>query len=219
MRDERGFTVIEAIVSMAIFLVVLTGVLSFYDRTRLIHVAGEKKVITQQSARLSIAEVLRQLRMAGYFPENFSGTPPSPLLANPVLAGTDTALAIHGDADGSGSSSAFMFCLDGTTLRRTKAARTSASAYTCSSGDALAEGVTALTFAYFDVNDNPIPDPATAPYQLDSQNVGAVPNMATVTQRNAVRRVVVTLTARETLSGRAPETYTLTSDVLLRNAR
>jgi hypothetical protein len=112
-----------------------------------------------------------------------------------------------------------MFCLDGTTLRRTKAARTSTNAYTCTTGDALATGVTALTFAYFDVNDNPLPNPANAPYRLDNQNVGAVPSMTTVTQRDAVRRVVVTLTARETVAGRAPETYTLTSDVLLRNAR
>ena len=36
-------------------------------------------------------------------------------------------------------------------------------------------------------------------------------------QRAAVRRVVITLTARESVPNQPPQTYTLTSDVRLRN--
>jgi hypothetical protein len=95
--------------------------------------------------------------------------------------------------------------------------RGAAGSYTCSSGDVLAESVTNLAFAYYDANNNPVPDPPAGPYQLDAQGAGAAPTFANTTQRSAVRRVVITLTARESVPNQPPQTYTLTSDVRLRN--
>ena len=91
--------------------------------------------------------------------------------------------------DGSGVTNAFLFCLDSGGLRRVQGARGVAGSYVCSGGAVLAESVTSLAFAYYDANNNPLPDPPTAPYQLDGQAVG-VPSFANTTQRAAVRRVV-----------------------------
>ena len=92
-----------------------------------------------------------------------------------------------------------------------------AASYTCANGQLLAESVTALTFAYFDSANNPIPNPPTAPYNLDGQAFGVAPAFATTTERAAVRRIVIMVTARESVPGQPAQTYTLASDVRLRN--
>jgi hypothetical protein len=161
---------------------------------------------------------VRQIRMAGYFPENITTPPANPLLANKLEIATDAALAVAGDLDGSGTTSAFFFCLDSAGLKVVKGARGNAATYTCSNGNVLAESITSLTFTYYDdVNNVPVPNPPTAPYQLDSQLVGVAPSFAITTQRGAVKRVVIRLTARETVANQPAQTYTLTSDVRLRN--
>jgi hypothetical protein len=156
--------------------------------------------------------------MAGYFPENLSGTPPSPLLATPFRLATDRAVALYGATDGTTTSSVSTFCLSGDVLRRVRGSVTATSSFTCAGGDVLAEGVTDLRFAYYDANNNPIPSPPSAPYNLDGQNLGAVPVMTSITQRSVVQRVVVTLTTEAPAAGGGADTFTLTSDVWRRNA-
>jgi len=152
-------------------------------------------------------------------------------VANPVgvQIATNAALAVAGDLDGScatlpagqcaGASKAFVFCLDnsGLGLRRVNAVLNAATgvaaSYVCSGGDLLAESVTSLGFAYYDANNNPIPSPPA----LDGQPAEAVPALNDTTQRSVVRRVVITLTARESVPNQPAQTYTLTSDVRLRN--
>jgi len=160
--------------------------------------------------------IVRQIRMAGYFPENFD-TDTANDVANSVQLATDAAMAVAGDLDQSGATNAFLFCLSAAGLRRVKGALGTATSYQCNSGDILAESVTSLGFAYYDANNNPVPSPPTAPYQLDGQAAEAAPAFLDTTQRSAVRRVVITLTAREAVPNQPAQTYTLTSDVRLRN--
>jgi hypothetical protein len=86
--------------------------------------------------------------------------------------------------------------------------------------EVMAESIIGLRFTYYDANDTPIPDPPGTPYTLDGEGPGGVPTFVDTTQRGAVRRVVVTLTARELVPGQPgqTQTYTLTSDVRLRNS-
>lgn len=218
-RAGHGFSMIEALVSMGIFMVVLTAALTFYQQGHRLYAKGERAADIQENARVAMADMSRQIRMAGYFPENFGATPPSPLLANPIRIGTNDTLAIYGDFDGSGASQVVVFCRDSSNaLRRVQGAPATASTYTCSTGVTLAENVTALRFTYYEGDGDPLPDPPTTPYQLDNQSAGAVPNMTTTTQRDGTRRVVVTLTARRQLPGNKWRDYPLTSNVWLRNA-
>jgi hypothetical protein len=158
----------------------------------------------------------RQIRMAGYFPENID-TVIANDQANSVELATNAAIAVAGDLDGAGVSRTFLFCLDAGTLRRVHGPRGAAGSYTCRDGSVLAEGINRLGFAYYDGNNEPLPNPPTTAYELDGQAVGAAPNFATTTQRAAIRRVVITLAASEAVPNQPPHTYTLTSDVRLRN--
>jgi Tfp pilus assembly protein PilW len=211
---QRGFTVLEALLSMTIFLFILTAVLSIYEPARRLYVRGDRRVDIQMNGRLALAQISRQVRMAGYFPENFAGG----TLADPIRIATDRALAVYGDTRDAGASDVTMFCLDGTDLRRTSGAVNANSSYTCTSGQVVASNVSALRFAYYGADNTPIPNPPTTPYTLDSQAPGATPNMTTTTQRGAVRRIVVTLTtsAPDPNAGTEQE-FTLVSDVWRRN--
>jgi type II secretory pathway component PulJ len=216
--SARGFSVLEALISLALFLFVLTAAFSVYGPSRLIYSRGETQTEVQQHARLAMAEMARQIRMAGYFPENFAADPADPLLADPVLLATHDFLALHGDLDGSDASSAFGYCRDGSVLRRTQAARDDADAFDCATGVILAEHVTDLRFTYYDAAGDPVPDPPTAPYALDDQSPGDVPEFDETAARDSVRRVVFSLTVEAPAPQGKTQTYHLTSDAWLRNA-
>ena len=143
-RDgERGFTLIEMLVAFTIFLIIFMVALDLYRSGTNLRIRSERRLDIQQNARIAMAYMARQIRMGGYYPENFGGTPPTPLITNPVYAATDTAIAVHGDGDNSGTSGLFFFCLDGTVLRWIK--QTPGTALTCTAGDALANNITSLS--------------------------------------------------------------------------
>jgi type IV pilus assembly protein PilW len=216
LARQDGFTIVEVLVALSIFLLILMGIMQVFEPSNLAYQTSQRKLNVQQNGRVAMDIMVRQIRMAGYFPENID-TNAANDQTNSIEIATDQALAIAGDLDGSGASNAFFFCLDGAGLRRVRGVRGAAASYTCSSREVLAESVTSVGFAYYDANNNPIPNPPAGPYQLDAQAAGAVPSFANTAQRAAVRRVVITLTARENVPNQPPQTYTLTSDVRLRN--
>jgi type II secretory pathway pseudopilin PulG len=216
---QRGFTVLEALISLVIFLAVVTAVLSSYTPSRYIYLRGQHRTDVQQNARLAMAEMARQVRMAGYFPENYVLPEPATPLANPIRVATDDALSIYGDIDSDGSSGVVTYCLDGTTLRRASGAVGSAGSYTCAGGQPLAENVTELSFVYYDVDGNPVPDPPSGSYALDEEDLGSVAAVDDVAERGTIRRVLVALTTESEAPGRGPQVFTVTSNVWLRNVQ
>lgn len=215
-RWQSGFTIVEVLVALSIFLLILMGIMQVFEPSNLAYQSSQRKLNVQQNGRVAMDIMVRQIRMAGYFPENID-TNVANDQANSVEVATNAAIAVAGDLDGTGASNTFFFCLDSGGLRRVRGVRGAAGSYTCSNGDVLAESVTSLGFAYYDANNNPVPNPPASPYQLDAQGVGAAPSFASTAQRAAVRRVVITLTARESVPNQPAQTYTLTSDVRLRN--
>jgi type IV pilus assembly protein PilW len=216
IRGQGGFTLVELMVAMSIFLLILVGVFQIFDPSHGAYQASESKLGVQQNARVAMDRMSRQIRMTGYFPENIDVNPSNDV-ANPVQAASDTALAVAGDLDGTGASMVYTFCLDSAGLRIVRGAIGTGASYTCSNGQLMAESVTALRFAYFDSANNPIPNPPTTPYNLDNQALGSAPAFVTTTQRAAVRRIVISVTARENVPNQPAQTYTLASDVRLRN--
>jgi len=228
LHGQDGFTMVEMLIALSIFLLILMGVFQIFEPSNAAYVSSERKLGVQQNARIAMDMMVRQIRTAGFFPENIT-TDTTDDVANPVgvQIATDAALAVAGDLDGScttlpagpcaGASNAFLFCLSTSGLRRVRGALGAATSYQCGGGDILAESVTSLGFAYYDANNNPGPSPPTAPYQLDGQAAEAAPAFLDTTQRASVRRVVITLTARESVPNQPAQTYTLTSDVRLRN--
>lgn len=218
-RKQQGYSLLETVVTVAIFVLVLFAVYTVFESSQFIYAKGEGRADVQQNARAAMDQIATLLRNAGYFPENFTTPPPALPLVNPIQVATDNGLAIYGDADGSGASNVFLFCWNNDPLQNVDLVRWKRSAvgtpgaYTCDQGMILARAQNvALTFTYFDANNNPMPNP------LDGEDLtGAVPSFLNTTQRGAVRRVVVTLTTTENIPGQPPQVYTLTSNVRLRN--
>jgi len=216
LRGQDGFTLVELMVAMSIFLLILVGIFQVFDPSRNAYQVSERKLGVQQNARVAMDRMARQIRMTGYFPENVD-TDNTNNLANSVQAATESGLAIAGDLDVTGASQVYTFCLDATGLRRVRGAIGAGASYICANGEVMAESVTALRFAYFDSANNPVPNPPPATFNLDAQGLGGAPAFANVAERSAVRRVVIMVTARENVPGQPAQTYTLTSDVRLRN--
>jgi prepilin-type N-terminal cleavage/methylation domain-containing protein len=230
---QQGFSLLELVIGMAIFLLVLLAVYQLFDTGSATYRSGQRKADVQQNARVALDQIAREIRMAGYFPENF----PTATLVNPqpIQVAQTGGLVILGDADGSGASKLFLYCLSGTTVLRKWTALTGGAvtgppqAYTCSEetvpgrvGAVLAENIalgTGLRFTYYDAANTPLPNPPTAPYQLDNEGLGGVPPFASLLQRGAVRTIVITVVATEGVPGpgQPPQSITLTSSVRLRN--
>jgi prepilin-type N-terminal cleavage/methylation domain-containing protein len=216
LRGQEGFTLVELMVAMSIFLLILVGIFQVFDPSRNAYQVSERKLGVQQNARVAMDRMARQIRMAGYFPENVDSDSTNNL-SNSIQAATESGLALAGDLDMTGASSVYTFCLDSQGLRRVTGAIGAGTSYTCANGVLMAESVTALRFAYFDSANNPVPNPPGATFNLDAQGLGAAPAFVNVAERSAVRRVVIMVTARENVPGQPAQTYTLTSDVRLRN--
>jgi len=219
LRGQSGFTLVELMVAMSIFLLILVGVFQVFDPSSRAYSTSERKLDVQQNARVAMDVMARQIRMAGYFPENIDADNTNDL-SNSIQVATESALSIAGDLDGTGVSNVFTFCRTSAGLWRVKGPIGVAASYTCPSGtqsDLLAESVTGLSFAYFDANNTPIPSPPTGIYSLDGQGLAAVPSFANTTARGAVRRIVIAVTTRESVPNQPAQTFNLTSDVRLRN--
>ena len=216
LRSQDGFTLVEMMVAISIFLLILVGVFQVFDPSNRAYLNSQHKLGVQQNGRVAMDMIVRQVRMTGYFPENID-TDTTNDISNRIQAGSESALAVAGDLDNSGTSSVFTYCLDSGGLKVVKGAIGTAASYMCSTGTVLAESVTALSFAYFDSANNPIPNPPPTAYNLDNQALGGAPAFGTTTQRAAVARIVIKLTARENVPGQPAQTYDLASDVRLRN--
>jgi prepilin-type N-terminal cleavage/methylation domain-containing protein len=220
LLGQSGFTLVELMVAMSIFLLILVGVFQVFDPSSRAYSTTERKVDVQQGGRVAMDAMSRQIRMAGYFPENIDANNANDIASPSIQVATESALAIAGDLDGTGATNVFTFCLNNQGLWRVKGPIGVATSYTCPSGnnaDLVAENVTGLTFAYFDANNTPVPNPPTGPYSLDGQGLAAVPSFAVTTARVSVRRVVIAVTTRESVPNQPAQTFNLTSDVRLRN--
>lgn len=213
---QAGFTLVEALIGLSISLFLVLTLATMYDANQNTYRQAGDKIDLQQSARLAMTEMSRAVRMAGYFPENFTG---GGSLEDPVRIATESAVALYGDTDDDGASEVVLLCLDGPSLRVVRGAVGAASSYTCSGGDVIAENVDSLLFSFFDEDNNPLPASSDATFSLDGQTPGSLPDMGTTTARGAVRRVGITITTWTAAPPGKPEPrYTLGTVVDLRNA-
>ncbi len=221
--QASGFTLIELLISTVIFLLIQFGVYMAFDTNRALFASGSRKADVQQQLRAALDVMARQIRMAGYYPEQFDADPATnPSLATPirVLAGTESGLVVYGDLDNSDASNAFLFCLSGTSVVRKRTTDpAAAAALTCDGGDVLARNITGLRFTYYTQDSVPLPNPTGTTYRLDNQALGVAPDYGTTTQRGAVRTVVIAMTANETvpIPGKGPQVLTLNASIRLRN--
>ena len=94
--DARGFTLIEILIALGIFLFVLFAVYTTFETSRSTYAAGEQKADIQQTARLAMELMEHDLRLAGYgFPKSGPNCTPNP--PNAIVNADETRVTFRAD--------------------------------------------------------------------------------------------------------------------------
>jgi len=99
MSGAGGFSLIEMLIGSVVFVVVLLAILMILDISQRDYASGAAKSDVQQNVRVVLESMARELRMAGYAP---SSTPNSDCAAPPcgVTALTSSSVTFQADVDG-----------------------------------------------------------------------------------------------------------------------
>ncbi len=215
-RSPAGFALLEMLITTAMFLVIFYGIYLVYDVSVRSYAIGSRKWDVQSQARVALERLARESRMAGYA---------APVkVTDPVVIATNDTFSFHADLDGAGAKYITYSRRDcsgnvGTILYRNVSAGALSTATFCG-GDPFVEGVSSLTFTYYELNNVPLPYPLTSTYQLDGQ--GPVTGTGHPTaptaggNRDRVRQVKIALTVAQQVQGTSIP-FTATTDVALRN--
>ncbi|MBI3628285.1 MAG: prepilin-type N-terminal cleavage/methylation domain-containing protein [Candidatus Rokubacteria bacterium] len=159
MTNERGFSLAELLVVVAVLALILTGVIALQQQGQIAYLMGSNRVETQQNARVAIALMTREIREACSLAANLTPGPPGDIkitVVDPTKASTvDCSSAAAGDVIqveyklGTGSLSATLLRLFANVGSALPAPTdcTGANAQYCVIG-----GVDSLTFAGYDMN-------------------------------------------------------------------
>ncbi|MFQ5803136.1 MAG: PilW family protein [Candidatus Methylomirabilales bacterium] len=107
----RGFSLLETLVAMSVFTIILFAIYATFGSGMGTYAKGDVKADIHQNTRGTMELMVRDIRLAGYFPENFPTiipAGPGPGCPGPPFIGISTATAtqitICGDVDGDDSS-------------------------------------------------------------------------------------------------------------------
>ena len=144
-RGVRGFALSELLVALAIVGMVLAALGSLLQRGQQAYLAGAGQVEAQQSARVAMERLARELRGAGVDPTG-AGFPP---LVNLRPTGFTIQNDLNGDGVIRGNREIVTYSLTGSTLRRNAGG----------GAQPLINGVESLAFTYLDGNGRPTNEP------------------------------------------------------------
>jgi len=191
IRGGRGFSYVESMIATALFGPIVVVVLMVMETMHGAYGKGEQSADVQQSARIAMARIVRELRAGGLDP---SGVLPQLAIQSAVQTAELSRIAFIADANDEGSTKKIEYRLDlsgqAPVLRRQQWSTWNAGWTRTNGGQPLAERIASLEFAYFGAADTAIP-------------------LSNLPARMAeIRRVRVIIMA---------ESYRLVSDVRLRN--
>jgi len=214
-------TLVEILISTALISIVFGSVYLVYLTMLNTFSKGELKADLQQNARVGLAKMTQEMRMAGYDPTGALPlvTPPPKAAIRAATAGCFSFLA---DVEGKNDTSQITFKLDVTTLRRQQQPwKAGTKEFSGGLGaQPLTGSVSVLAFTYYD-GDNQILAPqkrqTTQACPPDSKAVQIEREILTFEEMRRIRRVAITLKTQGSRAGVTAESFTLTSDVQLRN--
>jgi hypothetical protein len=212
-------TLIETLIGALIFSAVIGSVYMLYTTMQNTMHRGELQSNLQQNGRVALAQMVREIRMAGYDP---SGVIPLVTLAPkaPIRAAMSGCFSFVADVFGAGTARQITYYLSGTTLYRKFDTWDGASAFNNLSAQPLAGSMATLTFTYYDGNNQVLTPAAWTSTQrcppVASASAQSIVQL-TFDQMRLIRRVAISRKAQGSRPGVFSEFFTLTSDVRLRN--
>ena len=138
---STGFTLVELLVGLAVAGLVLLALTGLLQQGGQAYLAGTTRLDAQQSARVALERLGRELRGAGIDPRG-TGFPP---LVNPTPTGFTIQNDLNGDGVVAGNPERITYSLTGRTLRRNAGG----------GAQPLIDDVEALAFAYLDSEGRP----------------------------------------------------------------
>jgi hypothetical protein len=232
----RGVTLIETLISSALFAFVIVGVYMLHTTMHSTWSRGEMKADLQQNARVGLDRLVQELRMAGYDPQGALAavnTATAPRTAVRAAGAACLAFVTYNlDRDNTPPTSystqvSYYRNADTSVLYRRGEQWDDSIAFTSGSSTKappnpvqMATGVHFLSYTYFDAHNVPLVPATTTSTLRCPPAAGASAQAVTLLppdQLGRVRRIVVTLRTNESRPRIAPEFYTLTTDVRLRN--
>ena len=201
IEAEHGFSSLEILIASALLGPVIIVVLLMVDTMQGAYNRGERTADLQQSARIGMARIVRELRAAGLDPSAvIQGLP----IAASIQTAESSRIAFIGDANGDGNSEKIEYRLDLSAdppvFRRQQWSTWNNGWFGTNGAQPLAERITVAEFTYFGAGDSEIP-------------LSELP-----TRMGEIRRVRIVIAAVAPSGRVLPETYRLISEVRMRNA-
>jgi len=200
VKTESGFTYSEVLIASTLIAPVLISAFIVLETMQGAYGRGERYADLQQSARIGMARIVRELRAAGLDPSGLIPGLPSP---GPIQSAETNRIAFIGDPIGDGSSKKIEYRLDLSAsppvLRRQQWSTWGGGWSGTNGAQPLAEGITAVEFTYFGAGGSAIP-----PNELAAR-------------LGEIRRVGVNITALAPPGQVSSQPYRLVSEVQLRN--
>lgn len=161
IRNERGYTLAEMLVSAAVIALVLAGLLSLLMSGQQSYTAGAGRAEAQQSARLVMERMVREIRTAGHDPLGTAA------FAAVTALGGGTGFILRNDWNGNGvievgitqlidgvaRGEQITYTFAGTTLTRQESAVDGAAV-------TVTDRVSSAVLAYLDANDTVVGTPS-----------------------------------------------------------
>lgn len=198
---DNGFTSTEILVASALFGPVMIVAFLMLGTMQGGYSKGERIADLQQSARIGMARVVRELRTAGLDPSGVIPSLPNP---GPIQTAESSRIAFITDSNGDGNSEKIEYRLDVSAnppvLRRQQWATWDGAWSGTNGGQPLAERISSLHFTYFGAGGSEIPA-SEVPARIGE-----------------IRRIRILIQAAATSIQTPPEIYDLISEVHLRNA-
>ena len=191
---ERGFTLVETLIAGVLSSFVLLGIYLMYETNQVSFTKGERQTDIQQNARIGLDRIIRELRLAGIDPSATLGGGGTAF----VVAEADR-VQFYADVNSDGTTDRVEYRLDAAAQVIRRQFWKSAVATATAGAQQIVRTVTVLTFAYYDGSNNPLPTPVAA---------GILEN---------IRRVSVTITTADTVTGQLQRPFTVQADVRPRN--
>lgn len=217
-------TLLEALITTALFSFVVAGTYSLYTTLQGTLTRGEVKTDLQQNARVGLNLIVQDLRNIGYDPENRipSLVSTSPPFFSIRAAASDCISFVTYMTDDGGVPRTVQVTYDisGTVIRRRQDSwSTSTLTFQDGSAQPLVELASLLKFTYYDRFGGILTTgsglTAKCPAAPASTNQPA--SQLSYAQMRYINRIGVTVRTRDLAPMVNPEYYTLTSDVSLRN--